>query len=505
MISTVTGGGPCDDTTASCDGMAAGSVAIKHPAAVSPIQGGSGGLLVAEYDNDTIREVSQVSALGTFTTVAGVSGIAGNGGDGGAATSAQLNHPEGILSTADGGFVIADANNERVRRVSPSGTITTIAGNGTPTYAGDGGAATDASLNSPAGAAVLPDGGYLIADAENGAIRRVTVPPVSTITLSPATPSGQNGWYTSVSAVVSAIGAKSTNCELDPDQAVIAYDEIPPGCPYSGKGAAVTGDGMHTIYAASINSFGDKEVPVSVSLQIDTTPPTLTCTATPSFVVGTRNATVTASVSDSLSGPSSPQASASIDTSTIGSFAQTVFGTDNAGNTGRVGCAYNVVPKALESTPRLESRFARARGSRRPSGGAGLGVSQSETISELIVTAVPEHAAVNLLCHGRGCPFISADNVTGKWCSKSPCRTHGVLWPGRHSVELTGLFKDAQFAPGSRLKISVTETNAIGRVWLFSFRAGKPPTNIVSCLEPGSTVPGAGCTMPSSNLVISAR
>ena len=73
----------------------------------------------------------------------------------------------------DGGYLIADAGNDRVRRVSPDGTITTVAGTGTFGFSGDGGPATAANL-SPARGGGVPDGGYLIADAGAARIRRVS-------------------------------------------------------------------------------------------------------------------------------------------------------------------------------------------------------------------------------------------------------------------------------------------------------------------------------------------
>ena len=67
-------------------------------------------------------------------------------------------------ATSDGGFLIADLGNYRLRKVSPTGTITTVAGTGIGGSSGDGGAATSAQLNAPTGVAPTPDGGFLIAD-----------------------------------------------------------------------------------------------------------------------------------------------------------------------------------------------------------------------------------------------------------------------------------------------------------------------------------------------------
>jgi hypothetical protein len=118
--------------------------------------------------------VRRVLPNGMLVTVAGVLGHQGYGGDNGPATAANLAHPAGVVETADGGFLIVDYGNDRVRRVFPNGTIVTVAGNGTPGYFGDGGPATAARLHGPLGVAVTPDGGFLIADSGNNRIRRVT-------------------------------------------------------------------------------------------------------------------------------------------------------------------------------------------------------------------------------------------------------------------------------------------------------------------------------------------
>jgi hypothetical protein len=78
-----------------------------------------------------------------------------------------------VAVTPDGGFLIADRLNNRVRRVSPAGVITTVAGNGTGGFAGDGGPAVAAELNGPFGVAVNTAGNYLIADTSNHRVRLV--------------------------------------------------------------------------------------------------------------------------------------------------------------------------------------------------------------------------------------------------------------------------------------------------------------------------------------------
>jgi hypothetical protein len=113
-----------------------------------------------------------VSAAGIITTVAGT-GADGSAGDGGPAVAAQITSPIAVSAAPDGGFLIADSSELRVRRVSPVGTITTVAGNGVLGFAGDGGLATAARLALPTSVAALPGGGFLIADADNQRVRFV--------------------------------------------------------------------------------------------------------------------------------------------------------------------------------------------------------------------------------------------------------------------------------------------------------------------------------------------
>jgi sugar lactone lactonase YvrE len=143
------------------DNIAAVGAALNFPDGLSATA--DGGYLIADNDNNRIRKVS---AGGTITTVAG-NGTPGYNGDAIAATSASLNDPTDVAATSDGGFLIADLLNNRVRKVSPGGTITTVAGAGTAGFGGDGGAATGALLDNPTALATTSDGGYLIADRNN--------------------------------------------------------------------------------------------------------------------------------------------------------------------------------------------------------------------------------------------------------------------------------------------------------------------------------------------------
>jgi trimeric autotransporter adhesin len=130
---------------------------------------GSGNVYIADAGNNRIRKVAPT---GVISTIAG-NGTAGYSGDGGAATAAELNYPNGVAVDGSGNVYIADTYNHRIRKVSPSGVITTIAGNGTAGYSGDGAAAIAAALNNPGGVAVDGSGNVYIADAGNNRIRKV--------------------------------------------------------------------------------------------------------------------------------------------------------------------------------------------------------------------------------------------------------------------------------------------------------------------------------------------
>jgi uncharacterized protein (TIGR03437 family) len=131
----------------------------------------AGNLYVADASN---RRVRRITPAGIVTTVAGT-GIQGNSGDGGQGIYATLNRPFAVALDAAGNLYICDSSNQNIRRVNlASGIITTYAGNGLAAFFGDGGPATAASLQFPLGVAVDKSGNLYIADAGNNCIRRVS-------------------------------------------------------------------------------------------------------------------------------------------------------------------------------------------------------------------------------------------------------------------------------------------------------------------------------------------
>ncbi len=167
MITTIAGSGPTSTPTGGYDGD--GGPALQ--AQLNQPQGialdAAGNLYIADEGNNRIR---RVTPAGIITTVAGNGGTQNNG-DGGPATSASVLFPRDVSIDAAGNLYIASAA-DRIRRVATNGIITTIAGAGNG-YAGDGGPATNALLRLPV--AVLPDnsGNIYISDSNNGRIRRI--------------------------------------------------------------------------------------------------------------------------------------------------------------------------------------------------------------------------------------------------------------------------------------------------------------------------------------------
>src|SRR5207249_744915 len=130
----------------------------------------SGNLFIADAGNSRIRKVTPT---GVISTAAG-NGTPGFSGDGGSATSAQLNYPFGVAVDGSGNLLIVDTGNSRIRKVTPAGVISTVAGNGVSGFSGDGGPATSAQLNSPSGVAVDGSDNLFIVDTGNSRVRRVT-------------------------------------------------------------------------------------------------------------------------------------------------------------------------------------------------------------------------------------------------------------------------------------------------------------------------------------------
>ena len=158
----------------------------------------SGNLYVADTSNYRIRKISNA---GIITTIAG-SGVYGFSGDGGQAINARLSGPSWMTFDASGSLYFTDQDNNRIRKINGAGIITTVAGSGStgyprqsPSYSGDGGQATSALLDTPEGIAIDAAGNLYISDAINNRVRKVT--PAGVIsTIAGTGPTGfRNGGY----------------------------------------------------------------------------------------------------------------------------------------------------------------------------------------------------------------------------------------------------------------------------------------------------------------------
>jgi hypothetical protein len=164
---TIIAGNGCNEYYG--DGGPAEQAAICLPSGLAV--DGSGNIYIADNENNVIRKVN---TLGIINTVAG-NGAHGFSGDNGPATDAQLNVVAGVAVDDAGNLYLADENNDRIRKVNTAGIITTIAGIGLTGFSGDGGPATDARLHNPVGLTVDRTGNVYVADMYNNAIRKIAL------------------------------------------------------------------------------------------------------------------------------------------------------------------------------------------------------------------------------------------------------------------------------------------------------------------------------------------
>ncbi len=212
-ITTIAGGAatspPDDPDTLRANGGPATDAQLDNPSALAVAADGS--IVIADSGHNALR---LVAVDGTISTIAG-NGEPGFSGDGGAATAATLNDPQGVAVYPDGTILVADLLNNRVRQIARNGVITTVAGTGQPGFSGDGGPATAATLSSPVGVAIPPDGTIVIADfgADEQRVRKVARDG----TISTIAGNGQTGF--------SGDGAQATAASLSSPSGVAAASD----------------------------------------------------------------------------------------------------------------------------------------------------------------------------------------------------------------------------------------------------------------------------------------
>ena len=247
------------------DGSAATAAQLDYPRAVAI--DGSGNIFISDNGNFRIRKVTPT---GTISTIAGTS-VAGFSGDGGPATIAQLNDPGTIAVDLSGNVIIADQLNNRIRMVTPSGTISTIAGTGVAGYMGDGSAATAAQLNQPSGVAVDGSGNVYIADFMNHVIRKINTSGIITTVAG----TGTAGYFGDCAAATAAQLANPSAVAADGAGNIYITDEINHAIRkvntggiistyagngtsgYSGDGGPATDAQLKFPYGVAVNAGGD--------------------------------------------------------------------------------------------------------------------------------------------------------------------------------------------------------------------------------------------------------
>ena len=234
------------------DGGAATSAQLGYPSGVSASM--SGNVFIADTYNNKIRMVTNT---GIITTIAGT-GAVGSSGDGGAATSARLYHPYGLSVDISGNVYIIDSINNKIRLVSSTGIITTFAGTGMWGSNGDGGAATSAQLSAPRGVSVDISGNVYFADTNNHKIRMVT----STGIITTIAGTGDVGSSGDGSAATSAQLAGPMGVSVDISGNVYIADS------YNNNIRMVTSLGIITTIAGTgaVGSCGDGGVATSAQL-----------------------------------------------------------------------------------------------------------------------------------------------------------------------------------------------------------------------------------------------
>ncbi len=270
IITTVAGDGT---TRYGGDGGPAVEAQLWGPRSVAV--DGLGNLYIADSANNRIR---RVDAAGTIATVAGT-GESGYGGDGGPAVEAQLRAPNSVAVDGSGNLYIADWGNHRIRKVDAAGIITTVAGDGTRGYGGDGGPAAQAQLWHPTSVAVDGSGNLYIADWGNHRIRRVggasAPPPTVSLTASPSSIASGG------SATLRWSSTNAASAEIDQNIGAVAT-----------SGSRTVSPTATTTYRITVTSADGRTATDSATVTVTAPPPTVSLTASPSSIASGGSATL---------------------------------------------------------------------------------------------------------------------------------------------------------------------------------------------------------------------
>ncbi len=237
-ISTVAGGGSLQTG----DGTLATAAWTNTPYDVAV--DGAGNIYIADTFNHRIRKVD--IGTGLISTIAGT-GVQGYGGDGGAATSALLDTPSGIAVDSAGNVIFSDTVNHRIRKITPGGAISTIAGTGAGGFSGDGGPATAAKIKSPHGISIDDADNIYIADTDSSAIRKFT--DGGTITTVAGT--GQSGY--------TGDGGLATSAKINKPKGLWVVD----------NGGSTGTVGFDTIFGSTQSAVHQKQIATQVTVVQD--------------------------------------------------------------------------------------------------------------------------------------------------------------------------------------------------------------------------------------------
>jgi trimeric autotransporter adhesin len=242
------------------DGGLATVAQLNQPWGLAADQAGN--VYLADSQNHSVRKIDP---QGIITTVVG-NGTRGYSGDGGPATVAKLSQPKGVALDSVGNLYIADSDNHVLRKVSSQGKIVTIAGNNTPGYRGDGGPATLAQLHLPVSVTIDQADNLYIADQHNHVIRKIDKQGVITTVAGNNIPGYRgDGGFATVAQLHSPADVavdKSGNLYLaDSENHVIRKVDV------TGKIATVAGDGTSGYRGdGQLASQAQLNVPTSVAL-----------------------------------------------------------------------------------------------------------------------------------------------------------------------------------------------------------------------------------------------